>query len=119
MIVRILFVIMRCVAAAFAFYATARHPYAFYIETRWVVFLTCCWGLFSCRRRLWPSIAPVYAVVGLVFNPLLPFHFARTTWHNLDIAAGAALLLTVAFSPPAEKRQPDAFESISRSDNKG
>lgn len=95
---RVIFVIARCIAAGFAFYATARHPYSFYILTRWVLFLTCCFGLFLCRRSLWPSFAPAYAIVGLIFNPLLSFHFTRGTWHNLDIAAGILLLVSLPFS---------------------
>jgi hypothetical protein len=97
---RVGFIIARCVAAGFAFWATARHPYDFYILTRWVVFVTCCWGVFLCRHRLWPSIAPVYAVIGLVFNPLAPFHFARNTWHDLDIIAAVVLLVSLAFNRP-------------------
>jgi hypothetical protein len=42
-------------------------------------------------------MAPAYAIVGLVFNPLFPFHFARATWHNFDIAAGIVLLASLPF----------------------
>jgi uncharacterized membrane protein YccC len=95
---RIAFILVRCLAAAFAFYATGKHPYNFYILVRWVVFLTCCSGIWLSRGRIWPSFAPAYIAVGLVFNPLLPFHFQRSTWHALDIAAGSILVLSFAFS---------------------
>lgn len=95
------FVIARCVAAGFAFYATARHPYNFYTLTRWVVFLTCCWGLWLCLSRFWKSAAPAYLVVALVFNPLLPFHFARSTWQILDVAAGVILLASLLTRHPS------------------
>lgn len=97
------FILARCVAAGFAFYATAKHPYSFYTLTRWIVFVTCCWGVILTLRRLWPSAAPVYLLVGFTFNPLLPFHFTRGTWHNLDIAAGALLLVTLAFDDTNHK----------------
>lgn len=74
-----------------------RHPYSYYILTRWVVFLSCCWGILLLRDRLLPSFAPLYAIVGVVFNPLFPFHFTRGTWHNIDIAAAAVLLISLAF----------------------
>ena len=101
---RAAFVIARCVAAGFALYATAKHPYNFYVLTRWVVFLTCCCGLWLNRSRLWPSFAPAYAVVGLVFNPVLPFHFTRSTWHTLDIAAGAILLASLLLDQASRNR---------------
>jgi len=94
---RLGFLLARCLAAGLAFWAVARHPYDFYVLTRWVVCMTCLWGLVLCRRRPWPSPAPAYALVAVVFNPLLPFHFARSTWHTLDIAAGIVLLATLAF----------------------
>jgi FtsH-binding integral membrane protein len=96
---RVGFIVLRCLAAALAFYATAKHPYSFYILTRWVVFFTCCWGLYLGSSRFWPSFAPAYIAVGLTFNPILPFHFQRSIWHNLDIAGGAILLFSLAFTP--------------------
>lgn len=91
------FVLLRCVAAGFAFYATAKHPYNFYVVTRWVVFLTCCWGLWSLGAQVWRSFGLGYIAIGLIFNPLFPFHFQRSIWHTLDIAAGAILLLSIAY----------------------
>jgi uncharacterized membrane protein YccC len=97
--IRIAFILVRCLAAALAFYATGKHPYNFYILARWTVFLACCWGIWLGRARIWPSFAPAYMAVGLVFNPLLPFHFQRSTWHTLDIAVGIVLAVSLAFSP--------------------
>lgn len=89
--IRAAFIVVRCIATGVAFYATAKHPHGFYLLTRWIVFLTCCWGIVLCRQRFWPSAAPAYALLTLVFNPLLPFHFTHGTWHNLDISAGLIL----------------------------
>lgn len=105
--VRIAFILVRCIAAALAFYAVAKHPYIFYILTRWAIFLVCSWGLWLGRGRFWPSFAPAYIAVGLVFNPLLPFHFQRSTWHTLDLVAGIILLVSLAFSPRPELFQPE------------
>jgi hypothetical protein len=103
---RTAFFIARGVAAGFALYATAKHPYNFYVLTRWVVFVTCCYGLWLNRSRLWPSFAPAYLAVGLAFNPILPFHFQRSTWHTLDIAAGIILLVSLAFTPASGDSNP-------------
>jgi hypothetical protein len=93
---RIAFIVTRCVAAALAFYATGRHPYNVYILTRWVLFLTCCWGVCVALRssRRWFTLA--YVAIALIFNPILPFHFQRSTWEILDIAAGVVLLVSLA-----------------------
>ncbi len=104
---RAAFIIARCVAAGFVFYATARHSYNFYIVTRWIVFITSCYGLWLSRSRFWPSFAAVYGVLAVLFNPLLPFHFARPTWHNLDIAAGVILLASLLFHCPPNDSNAD------------
>ncbi len=110
---RIAFIIARCVAAGFAFYATAKHPHSFYTITRWVVFITCCFGLWLSRARLWPSFAPAYGFVAIIFNPLLPFHFARPTWHNLDIGAGVILLASLPFHRPSnDSSYNDASQQV-------
>lgn len=90
------FFIARCIAGAIALSAIAKHPYNFYVFTRWAVFLVCCWGFWLSRHRMWPSFAPAYIVVGVVFNPLLPFHFQRETWQVVDAAAGIILLASLA-----------------------
>jgi hypothetical protein len=98
---RAAFLVARCIAAGFALSAAGRHPYDFYVLVRWIVFTACCWGIFSVRKRLWPSAVPIYLFVGIVFNPMVPLHFARTTWHNLDIAAGLLLLTSLLFREPS------------------
>jgi hypothetical protein len=114
--VRIAFIVLRCLAAGVAFYATAKHPYSFYVLTRWIVFLTCCWGLWLASPGFWPSFAPAYIAVGLVFNPILPFHFQRSTWHTLDIAAGIILLVSRAFTQaPGGSNHTDAYALQRRS----
>ena len=102
---RIAFIVARCAAAALAFYATGRHPYNVYILTRWVLFLTCCWGVCVALRssRRWFTLA--YVAIALVFNPILPFHFRRSTWQKLDITAGVALLVLACWPAP---RKPEA-----------
>jgi uncharacterized protein DUF6804 len=96
------FSIARFAAGAIAFYAIAKHPHNFYVLTRWIVFLVCCWGFWICRNRIWPSFAPAYIAIGLVFNPLFPFHFQRSNWHVLDAVAGTVLLASVALHRPAD-----------------
>lgn len=96
---RTAFVLLHCLAAGLAFYAVPKHPYNYYIIARWTIFLTCCWGISVSllRRNLVPSV--LYVAVGLFFNPVLPFHFPRTTWQTLDIAAGVILIFSIFLTP--------------------
>jgi uncharacterized membrane protein YccC len=106
---RIGFIVARCFAAALVFYAISSHPYNVYVLTRWVVFLTCAWGLWIHRRTMWPSFAPVYLLISLLFNPLFPFHFQRSTWRYLDVVTGVLIVLSLAFAnAPRDSNQNKA-----------
>lgn len=81
------------VAALFCFAAAVGgQPYSFYTLTRWVVFLTSCFGIY-CTLELMPKGLKVgFVVIGVLFNPLVPFHLKRDTWQIVDILAGLALM---------------------------
>jgi len=81
------------VAAIFAFVAAAGgHPYSFYTTTRWVVFLVCCWGAYQNREMRPKWIFVGFIVIGVLFNPLIPFRFKRDLWQVIDILGGIALI---------------------------
>lgn len=89
------FFITRCIANAIAFWAVNKHPYNFYVLARWPDFLVCCLGFWRSRHRMWPSFAPPYTVVGMLFNPLIPFHFQRATWQVIDVTPNVILLASL------------------------
>lgn len=86
-------------AAGLILYAIAKHPYWYYTFVRWVVFAVCCWGLWLCRRR-YNSFVFGYIIIGLIFNPLVPFQFDRSTWQILDVVTGLLLLASLALHRP-------------------
>lgn len=96
------FLLARMVAAALCFAAVAKQPYNFYVLTRWAVFCVCVWGVWLEARRSASAAMFLFVAVGILFNPLRSFHFARETWKWLDIVAGLLLLASLAFSPPRE-----------------
>lgn len=97
------FLIARCGAVAMAFCATARHPYNFYILTRWSLFLVCFWAVWMSWRRPWSWLVPAYIAIGVIFNPFLPFHFARSTWQVFDVLAGIILLASVVITQAVKR----------------
>ena len=107
-LLRYSFIAARCAAAGLALLATQRHPTEFYLITRWLVCVTCCWGVVLVRGRDEAPLACLYFGIGVLFNPIVPFHFARETWHNLDIAAGAVLLGSIGFSRPPKDREKES-----------
>lgn len=76
--------------------AFGRHRYSYYENARVVGFLAAiliCWLLYRFSGRL-SLIAIATGGVALVFNPVIPFHFARSTWAWLDLLGAAIFLIS-------------------------
>ena len=79
---------------ALLFPAIARMPYGYYTVTRIAV------AGFACFLALvgWEDTAislmwsAILGCVAVLFNPMIPIHLSRTTWHIFDV--GVAIILT-------------------------
>ncbi|MEX0777839.1 MAG: DUF6804 family protein [Phycisphaeraceae bacterium] len=92
-------IVLPCaLSAALCFLALGPQPYNFYRVLRLVVCVSALW----CGYRLWAmgeartlhsafvGVGLVgFAITALLFNPLLPLHFVRSTWAVLDVMTGA------------------------------
>jgi hypothetical protein len=72
--------------------AAGGHPMSFYTTTRWVIFAVCCWGAYQNieNPKKWVLIG--FIVIGVVFNPLIPFRFKRDVWGIIDVLSAIALI---------------------------
>jgi hypothetical protein len=79
-------------AAVFAFVAMFNLPYGYYRLFRWVacgVAIASSIQMHRSNRQGWVWIL---AAVAVLFNPLVPVHFAKRTWRVFDGAAGVTFL---------------------------
>ncbi len=80
------------IAAVMLVAALAEWPYAYYRLLRWV---TCAAAVFTAYqawgwKRTW-AIWP-FALVAILFNPLVPVHLTRQLWQPVDLATASAFL---------------------------
>jgi hypothetical protein len=73
--------------------AAGGHPYSFYILTRWVVFVVCCWGALQNIENPKKWILIGFILIGIIFNPLIPFRFKRDVWQIIDIVSAITLVV--------------------------
>ena len=76
---------------AFLLIAVARMPYAYYTFTRIVIcgsasFLAAVSWIDGGKNRFW---AVVFALVAILFNPLIPVYLKRETWFYFDFGVAA------------------------------
>ena len=79
--------------------ATAKMPYGYYTFTRIVVcglaavFAFVAWGG-GPVSRIWSVI---FALVAVLFNPIIPIYLKRTAWFGFDIGAAAFFMAHLVF----------------------
>ena len=89
------------VAALMLLVALAQWPYGYYQILRWVVCATAVfvvWCSYSWNKywAIW-----FFALVAVLFNPLVPVHLSRQVWRPIDIVSALAFLVSiVALSKP-------------------
>lgn len=78
-------------------------PYDFYILLRWFIFSVSAyvaWGFYKSNLTAWTLI---FGGISLLFNPIVPFYLAKSSWVAIDLIA-AILFFLAAF---ATKKGPN------------
>jgi hypothetical protein len=70
-------------------------PYRFYVILRWVVFASGIGYALGCYEMEKPAWARIMASLAIIYNPLLPFHFARSQWQIINLLAALAFVVLV------------------------
>ncbi|NOS99414.1 MAG: hypothetical protein HOP29_02170 [Phycisphaerales bacterium] len=81
------------VACAMLLSALERHDSDFYGYLRWTVCFASIWVAIVSSRRNRTWAVPTFAVVAVMFNPLIPVQLTRGIWQPIDL--GVALLFVV------------------------
>ena len=90
-------VIARLVASVLLIWALTSHPYGYYTLLRWVVCAACAYSAYvSTLTNRVPWIW-FFSITAAFFNPIVPVKLDRTTWSNVDVAIGIALLASIFF----------------------
>lgn len=94
------------IAAVMLLAALARWPYGYYVLLRWVVCASAIFvlliGALYKNEEVWP-----FAVVGVLFNPLVPIHLTREIWAVLDVGAAVVFLASIPLLSVMKKDQEE------------
>jgi hypothetical protein len=94
----LLYIAWLIAAVMLVFAATEKQPDSFYTMLRWVccaVFAYTAVTSFQMKRMLWLGI---FAVLGIVFNPILPLPLDRRLWIVADwFSIGAMVIVSFVF----------------------
>jgi len=82
-------------AAIACFVAIADLPYGYYGFLRWAICGVAIVSAIQMHRMNRQGWVWIFGLIAILFNPLVPIHFEKSTWRIVDGAAGVAFLLTL------------------------
>jgi hypothetical protein len=82
--------ILSGIMAAGAFYP--QHSYNYFILLKWMVFATAIWAVAIETEKKRTFAIAVFCAIALVHNPIMRFHFDRSTWLVIDGLSAAWLI---------------------------
>jgi len=69
-------------------------PYGYYMLLRIAATLVFAWAAFIAYEKSYEWLLWVYAVLAILFNPIIPVYFQKELWVIVDVLAAAMLFLT-------------------------
>lgn len=94
---RIVFIVVRVIAAALLVWALAKHPIGYYTILRLVTCGVCAYGAYLALQLKQTGWAFIFGAIALLFQPIFTFRMTRQTWQYVDIATAVILLLSILF----------------------
>lgn len=76
-----------------------------YTLLRFVVFISAAVLGFQAHEKNERLLALLFACAGIIFNPFLPFSFARSQWQSIDVVTGLLFLFQPARTALRNRRQ--------------
>jgi len=89
--------VSRVASSALLAIAVASLPYGYFIFMRWFVCAACVFHIYlsyTMRKQL--SVV-VFAVLAILFNPLVPIHLNKESWMPIDLISAAVILSSFAW----------------------
>lgn len=87
--------IIKIVISALLFMAVLDLPYGYYQFLGITVFIGTVYFIYSEFKLPTKWQLAIYAVIAILFNPILPIYLTKETWLYLDIISGILLLVTI------------------------
>lgn len=108
-------ILAKLVAAGMLFGALGRHGYDYFVLLRWIVCGVAAFAAFRASESGKNGWGWSFAIVVLLFNPIIPVHLTRETWAFVDVGVALLLLVSIAavdpYLPSTRSRDRTTIES--------
>lgn len=87
----------KVLAAALLFIGMGQHPYGYYEFLRWAVSASAFYAAYRSYHAKHSAWTLIFSIMGVLFNPIIPFYLAQSTWQRWDFLAGAIFMIGALF----------------------
>lgn len=96
------------IASVFLFIALVPDlPYGYYQILRWIVCACACFTAYVGMEKEIHGWMGIFAVIAVLFNPILPIHLPREVWQPIDVVVGIIFLCSLGlFRKQKEEKSP-------------
>ncbi len=105
--------ITRYIASIILIIGVFRMPYGYYKFVRISTFIVAAVFLYlsyTKKNELWMVL---FGILLILFNPIYPMTFDKSTWSILDVVSTAVLLMSIKYIGVSEKKPVDSIASDS------
>lgn len=90
---------LEVITAVLLFIAPLKLPYAYYQGLKWVVSICAIKEIYELKETKPVSTEKIvpWAIMGILYNPLIPFYLSKEVWIVLDLIAGVFILAACHF----------------------
>ena len=81
------------IAAGFLFMGIFPLPYGYYMLLRFIACGVFAWAAFISFNRNDNILPWVFAILAIVFNPIIKIHFPKELWAVIDLCSGLFVIL--------------------------
>ncbi len=89
------FIIVRIISAILLLLALERQRYGYFTFLRFIVFGVAVYGAYFASKPERIVLVLAFVIIAILFNPLIPIHLRRGTWHFIDLAVAAFLIISI------------------------
>ncbi len=73
----------------------ADHPYSYYQILRWSIMIIAGYSAYLSNKKDDEVWFWIFAILAILFNPIIPFYFSKDTWQIIDLATAVILFVNV------------------------
>lgn len=99
----------KLLAIGFLLGALGQHQCGYYQLIRWIMTGSGVYLSFLSYNSKREIQTWTFGVIALIFNPILPFHFLRSTWYIIDIIT--AIIFSLSFFYKYEDNSTNSFDN--------